>query len=316
MVARYLIFKESSSIVTVHILNFADSNIKELFFKEYGFDSVPVIKLSEIIADAKIWNNSHRISRSYSGGGGSRKLSYIDITSGKVVEAEVPLSEIEEGGFFVYIGKIHRNRIKIKMANNYGTTYPESIVRDIEVLSNAMDADINRVYIIGTLTANSKWFSEAVKSGDWINLWQHLQENISQIEHFDKLRLIADLNNNRILSKKATEYIEPLIIEKKSPIIDLIQKYKEVDKYDLLSIIEALNSIGLSGIIQNSVGSTFEVLQCQIEKQYPFLPKYTDYNSTEDKMNEAVKYINAMDLFVSFSDNKQETLKEQNEVVA
>lgn len=320
MVSRYLIFKDNTPYSVVHILNFVNSDIKDTFFKEYGFDTVPCIKFSEIIGEAKAWNKANKVSRSYSGGsgGGSRNLTYIDVATGSVVEAEVPLRELEDGGYFVYIGKSRRNTIKIKMADNYTTAYPDNIVRYIRILSDAMDADVERVYIIGSLTANSKWFTEAVQAGDWTNLWKHFSENLSQIENYDKLAEVEDLEKHRMFSKQAAATIFPLIMEKKSEIIKLIEKYNELDKFDFAKIFLALAATYLTTPTQKQVGTPFEILHNNIRKQYPFLPSYKDSYVSKDRLEEAAKYINAMDLYIDLttSPKVEENLKEQVEVVA
>ena len=322
MVSRYLIFKDNTPYSVVHVLNFVNSDIKDAFYKEYGFDTVPCIKFSEIIGEAKAWNKANKVSRSYSGGGGggSRSLTYIDVATGSVVEAEVPLRELEDGGFFVYIGKSRRNTVKIKMADNYTTAYPDNVIRHIRVLSETMDADVDRVYIIGSLTANSKWFTEAVNSGDWINLWKHFRENIPQIENYDKLIEVEDLETHRIFSKQATEGIFPLIMEKKSEMIKLLEKYRELDKFDFAKLFLALATTYLSTPNHNKVVTPFAVLHNNIRRQYPFLPSYKDSYVSEDRIKEAAKYINAMDLYIDLTTDTapkaEEAPKEELEVVA
>jgi hypothetical protein len=324
VIARYLIFKNNSPYSVVHILNFVNSDIKDAFYKEYGFDTVPCLKFSEIIGDAKIWNKEHKVSRSYStgggGGGGSKSLTYIDVATGSVVEADVPLRELEDGGYFVYIGKSRRKITRIKLADNYTSVHPDNVIRHIQVLSEAMDADVDRVYIIGSLTANSKWFTEATQSGDWINLWKHFSENLSQIENYDKLAEVQDLEEHRIFSKRVVGIILPLIMDKKSEIIKLIEKYNEFDKFNFNKVLNALGATNLTIPNQKQVGTPFEILHDNIRKQYPFLQSYKDEYVTEDRLKEVAKYINAMDLFVDLTtDNTskvEESPKEQVEVVA
>lgn len=320
MISRYLIFKDNSPYSIVHVLNFVNSDIKDAFFKEYGFDTVPCFKFSEIIGEAKSWNNANKVPRSYSGGGGSRSLSYIDMATGTVVDAEVPLRELEEGGYFVYIGKSRRNTTKIKLSDNYMSVYPDNVVRHIRVLSEEMDADVERVYIIGALTANSKWFTEAVNSGDWINLWKHFSENLSQIENYDKLAEVEDLENYRMFSKQAAESILPLIMEKKSEMIRLIEKYLELDKFNFSKLFAALTATQLTIPNHNKVATPFAVLHNNIRRQYPFLPSYRDVCVSKDRLEEAARYINAMDLFIDLTIDTtpkvDEVPKEQVEVVA
>lgn len=309
MVARYLIFKDNSIISIVHILNFANSDIKEAFFEEYGFDSVPIINLSDIINDAKIWNNNNKVARSSSAGGATRCLSYINVATGSIIKADVPMRELEDGGYFVYIGRSLRNTTKIKLADNYTSTYPNNVISHIRILSDAMDADIDRIYIVGISTTNSKWFGDAVNSGDWVNVWTHFSQNMSQIENYDKLSEFEDMTNNRMFSKQAIQILSPLISDKNSSIIKLLDTYNELDDYNFQNILSALTSLKLPTPNHKKVGTPFEISNNNIRKQYPFLPLCNISNPIRERMEETAKYINAMDFYMEL--NNQSISKEE-----
>lgn len=312
MVSRYLIFKDNSNTLTVHVLRFANDDIKNLFFNELNFDTVPVIKMSDIIADAKAWNKANKTSRSYgNGGGGTRPMEYIDIEAGTIEESEVPVREIEEGAFFVHAGPVEfyggwrrKRRVKtISSFNRYSyVRLDNDSVAHIKNMIEEMDLDISRVYIINKVSAQTKWFEAAVKSGDWINFWDYVKENIDQVPNRDQ---VMDAENFSEVVKPHDEIVEkivPKLMDSNSPLIKYINLIKSQDFSGLTKIVRSFKEFAGWDMLSNGVAlkTDFNKIEDSVRDVYPFMSLNdlgSTYGMNDTKIEQIVKYVNAIDLF-------------------
>jgi hypothetical protein len=305
--ARYLIFKEKSDISTVYILTFEDDTIKENFYKKYQFYSVPVINLSDIISDAKTWNNANKVTRKYgTGGGGTRTMNYMDVQNGKIEENEVPIREMEDGGY--YILESDRRKSKrysyraVNLANGWAYQNIGTVAKNLGKLAESLDLDLDKVFIISNQTAESKWFKQAIASGDWTNVWDYVKENLSSL---DVVSLI-DANNFKedvIVCKQAANKIKDKITNENSLMLKLIGTIASNDFSENSEISDILKEMHLwDDLVKGQTGTVdFEAAGAEAERQYPFLNFYTlqhEDNMNEKECKDIVRYINAMDLYV------------------
>jgi hypothetical protein len=307
VIARYLIFRDNSRVRAVHVLNFADDTIKANFYAHYNFDTVPVIKYSEIIADAKAWNAANKTARNYGGGGGgSRPMQYIDVEAGTIEEVEVPIRELEDGGYFIMLGEGRRRSRQMIGANSYTHYHFDTIVENLKTFVEKTGIDLDRVYILPVKTRESKWFNAALDSGDWTNVWTLVKESMSEVKI--DVQAIVDArayNACSVIAEEAANKLSPLIREKNSYILQVVKTVtskKHSENGELADALENLDLLApmLAGITPSL---NYSEVKEKMLVQYPMLSHYSyelekGYNFDDEKAKEVAKYINAMDVYV------------------
>ena len=318
-VARYLIFKTDSNVRTVHILTFIDSEIKNNFYKEYNFDTIPVIKLSDILADARTWNNANKTPRTYGGGGtGVRTMNYMDIDANSVLENDIPIRDMEDGGYYIIEGEYSRGRRsrryrddskRVKMADDYTTAYASSAISQIKTLSDKLSLGIDRVYIINAKTAESKWFTQAKESGDWVNVWEYIRENSAEL-NIEALVDSTNYSSDSGICREVAQALAKKIRRKDSLMFKAISVISTCDYSDNLAIASALQETRLWwAIVGEKTGTmNFKLIGEQLRETYPFLVNYFsnlgDENFATDAtlLDNVAKYVNALDCYIDISD--------------
>lgn len=328
MVSRYLIFKTDSKFRTVHVLTFADATIQANFNKELDFDTVPVIKMSEILADAKAWHSANKVTRNYGGGGGgSRPMEYMDLETGRLEEVEVPIRELEDGGFYIQLGEGRRRSRMVIGANGYGCYHPGTICEHLKTFVEKTGLDLDRVYIISGKTYDSKWFGEARMSGDWQNVWDYVKENLTDLGI--DVQALVDAESYEactVIEKKAAEQLTPLIKEKNSYIFQVMATVIAKTYTDNTELVEALEGMDLLAIVKGDVKPSinYPEVKAKMLLQYPMLTHYDhdlEYGRlTDDEAKAVAKYINAMDCYIElYGDDTpkvEEKVEETEEVAA
>jgi histidine kinase/DNA gyrase B/HSP90-like ATPase len=310
LIARYMIFNDDAdtNYRTVHILSFADSTIKDSFYSEYAFDTVPVVKMSEILADAKVWHSANKTSRTYGGGGGgSRPMQYMDLESGTIEEVEVPIRELEDGGFYVELGEGRRYCRRVQGENGYGYWDAGEFLKSLKTFVEAAGLDVDRVYMIPTSVRNAKWFAEAKQSGEWVSVWKTIKENVNASELGIDIQAYVDAQAYdacEVICKQAADKIVPHIREKNSYIFTVLSTVIAKSYTENKELLAALRSLGF---INNLVGDTkpsldYRQMKANMLLQYPMLAHYNYALENgcldDDDTKEVVKYINAMDVYV------------------
>lgn len=303
LVSRYVIFGLNKNIKTVHILNFKDAAIQALFNSEYKFDSVPVMKMSELLPLAKQWNGTNKVSRTYGGGGGgARMMRYLDFDTMDIEESEVPIREIEAGNFFIEVvdnGTRAINR-KVRMSDN-DSKDPDEIISDVETVVRLLDLDINRVYIINKQTHESKWFKEAVDCGDWTNLWAHIKE---ALEDVNKDELLCAESYGCVVSpcQKAADYLKKNVMDKNSPILKILAHVGDTKQKENLQLVYALKGLWMwtDYVGTQNASKDYSAIDQEVRSMYPFLSwnwiqdeLYANPNNLKTVLN----YVNASDMY-------------------
>ena len=304
VVARYLMFKENSGVRTVHVLTFKNDDAKKGFYEELHFDTVPVIKLSEILIAAKAWVAANKVSRSYGGtGGGVRVMRYIDVVKGTVEENDVPIRDIEDGCLFVEEGETIRRRRReptrmVYMVDKWQED-PEGVAGNLNSLVEKAGLDIDRVYIISKQTAGAKWFLQAKESGDWQNVWDYINENLT----LDLQPLVDADAYYKIMSvcKEMADLLVPKIMDLESPMLNFINIAGNTNYDERCGLIQTLQNLHLWTDIKGTMESTvdFEKISKNTRDSYPYL-SFNDLSNTYANEVTAVKiakYINASDLY-------------------
>lgn len=282
----------------VHVLKFDTDDLKNKFYEEYHFDTVPVFKLSDLIAPAKAWNAANKVTRTYGGGGGgTRIMQYIDVENEKVVENDIVIRDIEEGGYFVEVG----NRKEwIKLAGKCDQYQPENIASDLKFVAKQLGINLDRIYIISRQTAKAKWFKQAKESGEWINVWDYLRENLEALnaqtlldaKNYDDHCFICSENGKKIGKK---------VLNKKSPILNLIDIITANNYVDNVELVRSLENLYLwEDFVKNVKGTIdFQEESKKTLKIYPLLSSFGglgyDNGIDVNTCDALIDYINAID---------------------
>jgi hypothetical protein len=325
LIARYLIFKDKSIVRTVHILNFINPSLQADFNKEYSFDTVPVLKMSDLLADAKVWHSSNKTARNYGGGGGgSRPMQFMDLEAGTLEEVEVPIRELEDGGLYIELGEGRRHSRYVLGANNYTHYHQGTVMQHLKTLVETTGLDLDRVYIIPAKVRDSKWFGEAKNSGDWTNVWKVVKENLTDLG-IDVQALVdaRAYDACEVICKDAADKLAPLIREKNSYILSVMETVTAKTYTENGKLIEALDGLGLLGEV---IGDTkpslnYEEVKGKMRLQYPMLSHYNyelEHGRFDDaEAKEIARYINAMDVYVElYGDETPKAEEKVEETVA
>jgi hypothetical protein len=307
-VARYLIFKNESKIKVVHILKFDTDDLKSKFYVEYHFDTVPILKLSDLLVPAKAWNTSNKVSRSYGGGGGgTRVMQYINVANESVDESEVSIRDIEDGGYFVEVGD---KKKWVKLADKYNQRSPVDITGKLKIIVERLGIDLDRVYIINKQTSEAKWFKQAIESGEWINVWDYVRENL---ESLDPNTLLDAINYNEHCSidAKNGKKISNGISNKNSPMLKLVGIPLAKNHNENADLVIALKGLYLwDGFVGNATGTVdFQKESDKVLETYPLLSEINSlkyhYDLDTKSLINIVSYINMTDLWNEKNSGKE-----------
>lgn len=312
LISRYLIFRENSTIRTVHVLKFINDEIKSNFYSEYKFYTVPTIKVSDILAEAKAWNATHKVSRRFGSGGsggGTRVMRYIDLETFEIRHNEVPIREMEEGGFYIETGEGRKGASKLRQQNGYGLSEPSEMLTALSALVQHAGLDLDKVFIVNTQVKNAKWFQTAVNSGLWKSVWKCLEE----VEFDINVVALVDASNyeaGQLICRRAAKKLERHITDEKSLMKRIINIITSSDFDHTLAVAEGFKTLGLwDKIVGNTSGTiNFEEASDQFEIQYPLLRYFShgiihghDNYLAKENIEEISRYVNAMDVYVELT---------------
>ena len=187
--ARYFLYKSNKDIQQVYVLDLSNTTVKDAFFKEYNFDTVPVSYVSQNELLTKAYLKSIRAPR----GSGDTN------TDRESRPLYCPFVEIKSRQTHGYTsspcwGYENVNARGIDGQNNYYVVYSKKSFtfnnREIDHndssnfwqaiydLTTLCGISINKVFGVHSKTAESVWFKEAVEEGNWINLSEFVSKNI------------------------------------------------------------------------------------------------------------------------------------------
>lgn len=312
-VARYLIFRDDSHIKLVHVLEFVNDTLKDSFYNEFNFEHVPVIKMSEIVDEAKTWHKANKAARKSGGGvGGTREMRYIDIDGGEIHTNELPLRDLEDGGFYIMAGEGRRGIRRVRGVDGWHLHAPMDVLTHLTVLVDKAGIDIERVYIIYEKTRETKWFQEADSKGVWTNLWTFVKEEVKSI---DMVPLI-DSNNfsNLPIAEDSANKLRPCIKNSESPMIKLIELCSQGEYESNKELIEALKELQLwDTLVSDKTGTRdYNAEFERIKTIYPMLEHYETilqhgrHYMSDDVTKQMADYINMVDCYVELCDSQRE----------
>lgn len=313
MAARYLIHGHAKHYKTVYVLTFEQQSLKDLFYKELSFDTVPVLYLSNLMPEAKKWNNANKVTRNYGGGGGgARPMRYMDLDSEEIEESEVPIREIEDGGYYILAAdstRRHHGRAEthVKSKDGWNNYNAEEICSALATVCEELDIDADRIYIINGKTDDSKWFTQAKHSGEWKLIWNAVEEAMPNLMvNVDCLVDAENYERTTKICEDAARLLVPKIMDKNSPILNLIKTVGDKNFDNYVKIKDAFIAIGkwvsLKGEHKGTID--FEKAEFEARASYPFMNwqnlEYS-HNAKDEELTKIAKYINAMDVYVDLT---------------
>ena len=318
MVARYLLFCDSvnKNYKTVHILNFTTPEMKDLFYKEYNFDSVPVIRMSDIINEVKNWYNLNKTTHSTNNSGRTiRHIEYLDLVSETIEESDVSFKDIEDNVYFLYQATGRRTIGKVSIGSyDYGCNkYKSEVLAAIKTLNDKLDLDIDKVYIVGATTRNSVWFDKARTNKEWINVMDYIKE---QVKSIDVQELVNDTIKNEIVDVEVAKQLVAEL-EEDHIITNFCKTALSITQVEeSKNMKDALSELGIWSVLSDTVVPSIDLnkMKMEIEHLYPYINwsnlRYNSYFREDDK-KKFIKYVRSMDLYVELNPE----IKEEEELV-
>jgi hypothetical protein len=308
-IARYFLLKENSSSKIVHILTFSTPEIKEKFYNEFQFGTVPTLKASELMPEVKEWYKSNKIGapkREGGGtGGGVRMMKYINVETGYVEESEVPIRDIEDGGVFLQIGS---ERMSVIMSDKRCRAWVD-VSGGISTIAKYMDLGVTRIYIINNQTGNAKWFNQAVEDEVWTNLWDVITEDELDEVDWATLTKTEFFNNISHIGYKTAKKINHRITDKSSPFLAICEIASDESFPQNLAVIRSFQQLGYwdKNIKKNNLETG--PITHSLDTYYPLLRRVsisTSWGYDDNTIKHSVDYINAMDTMSILNSEIQE----------
>ena len=257
----------------------------------------------------------NKVSRNYGGGGGgTRAMQYLDLEKGTIEESEVPVREIEDGAIYIDLDSVsctrrtRRNREQsrtyhLKTHNNWGRIEAEDSIANFKTVAEELDLDVDRIYIINSKTSESKWFKQALGSGDWTNIWVMIKEAIPTLTM--DVNMMVDAENyedTTVVCEEAAKLLLPMLMDKTGPIFKLIATVGNMDYDKCIEVKDVFASLYLWDMVKGEAKGTvdFKTSAEAARLAYPFLEwndLERDYNVTPEKIVAIARYVNSSDLF-------------------
>jgi len=314
--ASWIFYKSGMDVSQVYVLNLHNTEVKDEFYKEFNFETVPVKFVSHNEGLVKSYLKSIRAPRSTAGNsirGVSRPLNcpYVTIEnrrSGTYVSGvnwnteDVNARGIEGGGYFVVYTKSSFFYKGIEYSHDDARNFWQSIYD----LALTAGVDLPKVYGIHQKTADSVWFKKAVENGDWTNLSEFVDENIEFLPK-DILKTMSAYWNtatNRIGIRAAKELL-PMLTNPNGTAGEFFYEISEFTKYwHIKHIATFLRVDGFDG--DETEMERFKNINAEMRKKYPLLFKTNaqeamiecDEDSDEldfPMVRELAEYINLVD---------------------
>jgi hypothetical protein len=336
LVCKYILQAANpGGIVRVHFLNFGNEDVKKAFYSEYGFDTVPVTKMSDLLEQAKRYSKKNRVSDGDGGReSGPVETHYVNVAEGSRRHyrrgargswSSDILNLREEEGYYIQ-RPTSGDKDEVAFNPNRQTVDINDLSGYIWTIANHFNLDIEKIYGLTARTLDAKWFGEAKAEGQWKNLFDYISDEIKDGQTDEMKKAFAYIksrkSDNFKLGKYMIKSLRGKITNPDSPINKLIEAEDEanlnsdnIKKYE--NLYQTLLSLGFTPEIDNSVD--FESAMVAVVKAYPLIwklendhlfqkDKNDDYYKIEKSLVDmVVDYINLKDnqsIEVSVNDNE------------
>ena len=188
-----------------------------------------------------------------------------------------------------------------------GSLEAEASIGNFKKVIEELDLDVDRIYIINAKTIESKWFKQALESGDWTNIWTMIKDNLSNLPMDVNTMVDAEhYEHTTVVCEEAAKLLLPMVMDKTSPILKLIATAENTNYARYIEVKDAFVSLCLWDTVKGEAKGTidFETSATAARLAYPFLnwsDVERDYSGNPEKIVAIAKYINAMDLYVDLT---------------
>ncbi len=281
--AAWMFYKSGMDISQVYVLDLHNAEVKDEFYKEFNFETVPVKSVGDNEGLIKSYLKSIRAPRSTAGNslrGVSRPLNcpYMTIEnrrSGTYVSGtywrteDVNARGVDGGGYYVVYTKSSFFYNGIEFSHDEANQFWQSIY-DLALVAGV---DLPKVYGIHQKTAESVWFKKAVENGDWTNLSEFVTENIELLPK-DILKTMDaywNADTNRIGIQAAKELL-PMLSNPNGTAGEFFYEITEFVKYwNIKDITTWLRVKGFDA--EETETERFKAVNAEMRKKYPLLFK-------------------------------------------
>ena len=265
VIIRYLLKDKTNN--RVFSLKFGNKTIKENFYKEYNFETVPVEYASALLKEAKEWNKNIK-------GNAPNNTSYWK-------REDIDIKNLKGTNYFVEVDK---DNILVPHKNGPVETKAVHIISSICELDEYSDwfTDIDTIYGLTSKTTNSKWFQSSVKRGEFVNLFELVGEKLKTLDEDEVINAVNYRQykeeirgySTTLFTKPQVESILPNLKFKDGWFYKLCELIGKYDFTSMIQIIKYLNTLGFANQITTdgeSKQNPYTILARVVNEKYPLI---------------------------------------------
>lgn len=197
--------KDAVSIQNLLVLNFSNDDVKKEFYKNYDFDTVPVVKMSELFSAFQVESEQKKKSMPEKSvtslEEGQRQISYIDIHAPYTVKSEIIDMEELSGQYIKVDGKkyIHENGVSV---------YVHDAILKIATLNKTFSfLESTKIYLFGKRIQNSK----KIDIGEWTDVVSLMRQKIDTTNLFEQHIYASALSQAKTEYAEKAVYLNPVV---------------------------------------------------------------------------------------------------------
>ena len=318
----YLLKLKDTPYSHVYVLNLTEAKVKEDFFRNYHFDSVPATYLSTIADEMKKYlkanTTNSNTGNSGNNSGGSKPLycSFFSVKNrrdGGYITTPYWESSADNvrgitGGVYVVLKNVPGSGNRIMFNGDLDSLDGSRwMIQALHELCRATGHNLDRVYGIHERTVNAIWFKKAVEAGHWISLEKLTAELVEKLDASLTLKSasLLEADDNKKIGLYFSKQIVKEVTDKTSP----ISKYAQtmVDLGDNINIAECLKHFQ-PNLKKLATDKEMDTLLEEIVETYPMLflldktqaltshsGKDTYNRFTPKELETVIAYINSVD---------------------
>jgi hypothetical protein len=315
----YYLLEKGGEYSQVYVLNLTNPKVKEAFFRNYFFDSVPALYISQL----ETMLAPYVKARGGNGGGGGNFTGsqplycpYFEVAplrDNGVYRMEWNTAVenargITGGVFVIYKTVPGRGNGMTLNGQWYDKSDARDIVQSIHDLCQATDHKLARVYGIHQRTADSVWFKEAVENGDWMPLNEVMTDLVEELDEttLKRVRSYQEFSDEKRLGSVAAKKLLSELTNKSSPFYQHCQLI--VDLIPSLCLYDALKYFTKHLGNDKFVCAEMKASSKEVVKRYSMIFRHINSSAIQNcdkkeryyklegaELTEIVEYINLVD---------------------
>jgi hypothetical protein len=314
--AAYYLLERGDEYSQVYVLNLTNPAVKDAFFQNYFFDSVPALYISKLETTLAPFVKSSGGSGGGSVGAQPLYCPYFEVMplrDSNVYRMDWNTANenargITGGVFVVYKVVPGRGAGMTLNGNWYDKSDARNIVQSLHDICVATDYKLPRVYGIHQRTLDSAWFKKAVENGHWKPLEVVVTGLVEKLDEttIKRVRAYQEFNDEKRLGTCAAKKLLGQLDDKTSP----FRQHCEM-------VAELIPSLGLYDVLKfftKKLGDTkfvcadMKASSKAVVKRYPMVFRHTNSSAIQNcdvkeryhklegaELTEIVAYINMVD---------------------